>query len=42
MGTLKQILEEAGCIKHKAKIDSPKYVSVQRISLPVPLTLAKT
>jgi len=41
MGTLEQILEEAGYIKRKAKIDSPKYISVQRISLPVPLTHAK-
>ena len=41
MGTLGQILEEAGYVKRKARIDSPKYISVQRISLPVPLTHAK-
>ena len=41
MGTLEQILEEAGYTRRKAKIDSPKFISVQRISLSVPLTHAK-
>lgn len=41
MGTLEQILEEAGYTRRKTKIDSPKYISVQRISLPVPLMHAK-
>jgi len=41
MGTLGQILEEAGYTRRKTKIDSPKFISVQRISLPMPLTHAK-
>ena len=41
MGTLQQILEEAGYIKRKAKLDSPKFISVQRMSLPLPLTHVK-
>jgi len=41
MGTLEQILQEAGYTRRKAKIQSPKYISVQRMSLPVPLTHAK-
>jgi predicted RNase H-like HicB family nuclease len=38
MGTLEQILQEAGYTKTKQKIASPKFVSVQRMSLPLPLT----
>ena len=41
MGTLEQILQEAGYIRRKARIDSPKFISVQRICLPVSLTHAK-
>ena len=41
MGTLKQILEEAGYAKRRARMTSPKFISVQRVSLPLPLTLAK-
>ena len=41
MGTLKQILEEAGYKKRKTSITSPKFVSVQRVNLPLPLTHAK-
>jgi len=41
MGTLKQILQEAGYTTGKQKIASPKFVSVQRMSLPLPLTHAK-
>jgi hypothetical protein len=41
MGTLDQILEEAGYSKTKQKIASPKFVSVQRITLPLSLTHAK-
>ncbi|MCC6365257.1 MAG: hypothetical protein IT165_17215 [Bryobacterales bacterium] len=41
MGTLEQILQEAGYTRRKAKIESPKYISVQRMSLPLPLTHAK-
>ena len=38
MGTLEQILEEAGYSKTKQKIASPRFISVQRMSLPLPLT----
>jgi predicted RNase H-like HicB family nuclease len=41
MGTLQQILEEAGYSKTKQKITPPQFVSVQRMSLPLPLTHAK-
>ena len=41
MGTLEQILEEAGYTKRKARIDPPKFISVLRLSLPLPLTHAK-
>jgi predicted RNase H-like HicB family nuclease len=40
MGTLEQILQEAGYSKTKNKIAGPKF-SVQRVSLPLPLTHAK-
>jgi predicted RNase H-like HicB family nuclease len=41
MGTLEQILEEAGYSKTKQKIASPKFISVQRVTLPLTLTHAK-
>ncbi len=41
MGTLKQILQEAGYSTSKQKVASPKFVSIQRMSLPLPLTHAK-
>lgn len=41
LGTLEQILEEAGYSRGKQNIASPKFVSVQRITLPLPLTHAK-
>ena len=34
MGTLDQILEEAGYRKSRQKIASPKFISVQRVTLP--------
>jgi len=40
MGTLDQILEEAGYSKGKQKLAPPKFISVQRMSLPLPLTHA--
>ncbi len=40
MGTLEQILEEAGYGKRKRKIASPTFISVQRVTLP--LTHVKT
>lgn len=41
MGTLDQILEESGYGKPKQKVAPPKFVSVQRVTLPLPLTHAK-
>jgi hypothetical protein len=41
MGTLGQILEEAGYTKRKSAITSPKFIGVQRVSLPLPLAHAK-
>lgn len=41
LGTLEQILEEAGFTKHKQKIASPKFISVQRVTLPLPLAHVK-
>ena len=41
MGTLEQILEEAGYSRSKQKL-APKFVSLQRMSLPLPMTHAKT
>jgi hypothetical protein len=40
MGTLDQILEEAGYVKTNKKIKSPKF-SVQRVAVPLPLTHAE-
>jgi predicted RNase H-like HicB family nuclease len=40
MGTLELILEEAGYSRRKQKI-RPNFVSVQRVTLPLPLTHAK-
>jgi hypothetical protein len=40
MGTLDQILDEAGYSRTKRKIASPKF-SVQRVTVPLPLTHAK-
>jgi hypothetical protein len=41
MGTLDQILEEAGYGKRRPKIESPKFISVQRVTVPLPLMHAK-
>src|SRR5215471_13432779 len=41
MGTLGQILEEAGYGKGKQKLARPNLISVQRVTLPLPLTHAK-
>jgi predicted RNase H-like HicB family nuclease len=41
MGTLDTILEEAGYKKTKTTLQVPKPISVQRVSLPVPLTHVK-
>ena len=41
LGTLHQILQEAGYSQAKKRITPPKFISVQRMSLPLPLTHAK-
>ena len=41
MKTLDKILEEAGYKKGKQTIASPKFISVQRMTLPLTLTHAK-
>ena len=41
MGTLEQILREAGYTKRRQTIASPKVISVQRVTLPLQLTHAK-
>jgi len=41
MGTLDRVLEEAGYTKSGQELRSPKIVSMQQISMPLPLTHAK-
>ena len=41
LGTLDQILREAGYRRNKQNFDAPKLVSMQRVSLPLSLTDAK-
>jgi hypothetical protein len=41
MGTLQQILEEAGYLKRRSKLQGPKLIATQRISLPLPLQHVK-
>jgi hypothetical protein len=41
MSTLEQILEESGYGKRNQKVARPKFISVQRVTLPLPLTHAK-
>jgi len=41
MGTLDRVLEEAGYTKSGGSLRSPTTVSMQQISLPLPLTHAK-
>jgi hypothetical protein len=41
MGTLEQILAEAGYSRTRHKIASPKFFGVQRVTLALPLTHAK-
>jgi predicted RNase H-like HicB family nuclease len=41
MGTLEQILEEAGYLKRKNKLQGPKFIATWRVSLPLPLEYAK-
>ena len=41
MGTLPQILEEAGYLKRKTRLQGPKLIATQRVSLPLPLEHVK-
>ena len=41
MGTLERILEEAGYIKRRTKLEGPKLISTQLVSLPLPVPHAK-
>jgi hypothetical protein len=41
MGTLKRVLEEAGYTESGQMLRGPKTVSMQQISMPLPLTHAK-
>lgn len=40
MGTLEQILEEAGYLKRHGRLKGPKFVGIHRVSLPLPAPLA--
>ena len=40
MGTLDQILQEAGYSKRRSKLEGPKFVGTQRVSLPLPFAHA--
>ena len=41
MGTLNQILREAGYLMRKSKLRGPKFIGTRRVSLPLPLEHAK-
>jgi len=41
MGTLNQILREAGYLMRKSKLQGPKFIGTRRVSLPLPLEHAK-
>ena len=41
MGSLKQILDEAGYLKRKSRLQCPKFITTQRLSLPLPLEHVK-
>jgi len=41
MGTLEQILEEAGYVKRKEQFEAPKFISIHRVTLPLPVVHAK-
>lgn len=42
MGTLTRILEEAGYSRRRAKLEGPKFVSLQQVSILLPAPHAKT
>ena len=41
MGTLHQILEEAGFVERNKKLEGPKFVTTERVTLPLDLVHAK-
>jgi len=41
LGTLEQILEEAGYLKRRSRLEGPKLIGTQRVSLPLPMAHAK-
>jgi predicted RNase H-like HicB family nuclease len=41
MGTLDKILGEAGYSKRKSKLEGPRFIGTQQVSLPLPLEHAK-
>ncbi len=41
VGTLSRILEEAGYLKRKSKLQGPKFIATQRVSVPLPLEHVK-
>ncbi len=42
MGTLEQILEESGFVRKKSRLEGPKIISIERVSLSLPPVHAKT
>jgi predicted RNase H-like HicB family nuclease len=40
MGNLEQILEEAGYLKRRGRLEGPRFVATRRVSLPLPPPLA--
>ena len=36
MGTLDQILQEAGYLKRRDRLEGPKFIAAERVSLPLP------
>jgi len=41
LGTLDQILEEAGYLRRRSKLQGPKFIGTHRVSLPLPMAHAK-
>src|ERR1022692_3073870 len=41
LGTLEQILEEAGYLKRRSRLEGPKFIGTRRVSLPLPMAHAK-
>jgi len=41
LGTLEQILEEAGYLKRHRRLEGPKFIGTQKVSLPLPTAHAK-